>query len=266
MSAEAPTETSDPTEWLDLYGDYLYRYAMFRLRNATVAEDLVQDTLLAALQSRDKYRGQSHEKTWLVGILKHKILDHFRRIERNREVSDEPEGAEDYHPFDKTGEWTGHWITEEAPRDWQVDASAILEQKEFWEVFNRCLSELPEKTAAAFTLREVDGLSSEEICDVLNLSRNNLWVMLHRARLKLRSSLEAHWFTSKSVDQPSQKNNPQPAYVLPRLEEMPKLEELPDQTAQSSSFGQLRAKAEQLLLRMQSLLNLQSYRSSQTLN
>ena len=212
-------EASDPTEWLDLYGDYLYRYAMFRLRNATLAEDLVQETLLAALQSRDRYRGNSQERTWLVGILKHKILDHFRKVGRNREVSegDGPTG-DDYHPFDKTGEWVGHWTTKQAPRDWQLDASYILEKKEFWESFSRCLAELPEKTASAFTLREVEGLSSDEICEILKLSRSNLWVMLHRARLKLRRSLEADWFRSTPVYESSSDPRPRRTLDLSPLE------------------------------------------------
>lgn len=200
IETQTISETTDPTEWLDLYGDYLYRYAMFRLRNATAAEDIVQETLLSALQSRARYRGQSQEKTWLIGILKHKILDHFRKLGKSREISEaDYQSDDDYYPFDTTGKWVGHWVTEQAPRDWQVDAAAGLEQKEFWEVFNRCVSELPEKTAIAFTLREIDGLSSEEICDVLNLSPNNLWVMLHRARLKLRSLLEIHWFQNTEM-------------------------------------------------------------------
>jgi RNA polymerase sigma-70 factor (ECF subfamily) len=212
-------QASDPGHWLDLYGDYLYRYTMFRVRSTAVAEDLVQETLLAALQSRDRYHGGSQERTWLVGILKHKILDHYRRTSRNREISegDGPTG-DDYHPFDKTGDWVGHWTTDQAPRDWQLDASAILEKKEFWESFSRCLAELPEKTATAFTLREIDGLSSEEICDILNLSRSNLWVMLHRARLKLRSSLEANWFRSTPLPHESP-SDPRPS----RTQDIPPL-------------------------------------------
>ncbi len=188
----------DPALWLEQYGNYLFRYAMFRLRDTDAAEDAVQETLLAALQARLRYDRRSSERTWLVGILKHKVIDHFRRLSRARET---PAFAythrEEYDPFERTGQWVGHWRADHAPIDWQLDASTVLESKEFWETLDRCLSELPQRTAMAFTLREVDGLSSEEICDVLNLSPNNLWVMLHRARMKLRSSLEAEWFRNE---------------------------------------------------------------------
>jgi len=188
----------DPSMWLEKHGDYLFHYAMFRLRDTDAAEDAVQETMLAALQAHQGYEGRGSERTWLVGILKHKIIDHYRRISRIREIAPgNSERDDEYDPFEKTGQWAGHWRADLAPTEWQFDASAILESKEFWKSLDRCLSELPQRTAMAFTLREVDGLSSEEICDVLNLSRNNLWVMLHRARLKLRHSLEADWFRNE---------------------------------------------------------------------
>ena len=182
-----------PDTWLDQYGDYLFRYAMFRLRDKMLAEDAVQDTLLAAMQSHDRFDRRSSEKTWLVGILKHKIIDHFRKGAAKHEIHYEQEG-DDFNPFETSGNWVGHWQTTYAPTDWQLDAAAVLERKQFWAIFERCLSALPEQTAAAFVLREIDGLSSEEICEVLNISRNNLWVRLHRARLKLRESLEGELF------------------------------------------------------------------------
>ncbi|MGH9929354.1 MAG: sigma-70 family RNA polymerase sigma factor [Pyrinomonadaceae bacterium] len=190
-------EPSHPDSWIEQHGDYLFRYAIFRLRDAAAAEDAVQETLLAALQSNNRFAGRSSERTWLIGILKHKIIDLYRRIRSNHEVGYEGDATNrEFDAFEKTGEWAGHWRTELAPSNWQLDASATLERKEFWETLDRCLAELPRRTAMAFVLREVDGLSSEEICALLNLSRNNLWVMLHRARLKLRNSLEAEWFRS----------------------------------------------------------------------
>ena len=186
-------QLSSPENWIEQHGDYLYGYAMFRLRDVAAAEDVVQETLLAALQSHDRFVGRSSERTWLIGILKHKIIDHYRKIGRH-EISYEDDATSDDNSFQKTGEWAGHWRSECAPTNWQPDALANLERKEFWETLDRCLAELPKKTAMAFVLREVDGLSSEATCDLLALSRNNLWVMLHRARLKLRSSLEVEWF------------------------------------------------------------------------
>jgi len=200
---------SEPEKWVDEHGDSLYGYAMFRLRDQHAAEDAVQETLLAALHARDQYRGQGSERTWLIGILKNKIIDHFRRISRSREIAPANyDEQEEYDPFERAGQRTGHWRADFAPTNWQLDASTVLESKEFWVTFDRCLSQLPQKTAMAFTLREIDGLSSEEVCEVLNVSQNNLWVMLHRARLKLRSSLESQWFDSKSRSSVRRANKP----------------------------------------------------------
>lgn len=199
-----------PETWLDRYGDYLFRYAMFRLRDRMLAEDAVQDTLLAAMQSHDRFDRRSSEKTWLVGILKHKIIDHFRRSASKHEIYYEQQ-VDDFDPFETSGNWSGHWRISSAPTDWRVDASAALERKEFWTIFERCLSALPRVTATAFVLREIDGLSSEEICEALNLSRNNLWVRLHRARLKLRASLESELFQNQSsrlIDRPTARQTP----------------------------------------------------------
>jgi RNA polymerase sigma-70 factor (ECF subfamily) len=192
----------DPALWVDQYGDYLFKYAIFRLRDSSAAEDVVQETLLAALQAYDKFAGKGSEKTWLTGILKHKVIDHFRRTKKESKV-DLDEGREFEHPemFMQTGEWVGHWaaILEPdkghiAPMDWNTNPATLLEQTEFWLVFQDCLSPLPERIASAFTLREIDGLKSEDICDVLGISVNNLWVMLHRARTHLRYCIELNWF------------------------------------------------------------------------
>ncbi len=185
----------DPGAWLDSHGDYLYRYALFRLRDATLAEDAVQETLLAALQAYTKFAGRGSERTWLVGILKHKVTDHFRRASREAPVPVR-EGEEFAHEdfFRAAGEWQDHWRPEQAPSDWYANPVALAEQNEFWLVFQTCLEPLPARIASAFVLREVDGLASEEICEVLSITVNNLWVMLHRARLHLRHCLELNWF------------------------------------------------------------------------
>ena len=194
--------STEPTAWLERHGDYLYRYAMFRLRDATAAEDAVQETLLAALQAHFRYQRRSSERTWLVGILKHKIIDHYRRIGWAREAFAFDLREDEYDPFERSGEWLGHWREDMAPTEWRLDPSATLEKKEFWEALDRSLSELPQRMALAFTLREIDGLSSEEVCDVLDLSRNNLWVLLHRARMRLRHSLDAELFRGQDPHSP----------------------------------------------------------------
>lgn len=186
----------DPENWVDEHGDYLFGYALLRVRDRELAEELVQETFLAALKARHNFAGQSSEKTWLVGILKHKIIDHFRRVSREHSVADFEANAREEDLFRQTGEWVDHWKPESAPKEWANDPSRLLEQKEFWEIFKRCLAELPPRLAQAFTLREIDGISSEEICEILNISANNLWVMLHRARALLRRSMEVNWLAS----------------------------------------------------------------------
>src|SRR6266496_4849840 len=198
MSASQPNldnVTADPGRWLDDHGDYLFKYAVFRLRDDTAAADAVQETFLAALKAYEKFEGRGSERTWLVGILKHKITDHFRRSMREAPlgegVDDGPEHAEF---FTRTDEWEHHWNKDYAPTDWHATPAQLVEQGDFWRVFSDCLSPLPQRTASAFTLREVDGLTSEEICEALSITVNNLWVMLHRARLHLRNCLELNWF------------------------------------------------------------------------
>jgi len=185
----------DPTYWLDHHGDYLYRYALTRVRDAAGAEDLLQETLLAAINAYHDHEGRSSERTWLVSIMRHKIVDHFRRLARTPEFQmSSDEESEDVNWFEQTGVWRGHWREDQAPVSWPVDAVALLESKEFWETLERCLSCLSPKMAAAFTLREIEGLTADEICEILGVSPGNLWVLLHRGRAKLRCMLEAECF------------------------------------------------------------------------
>ena len=187
----------DPTGWLDAHGNYLYRYALMRVRDAAVAEDLLQETLLAAIGSRQNHSGRSTERTWLVGIMKHKVVDYFRRTARTTQFTFESD--DDSELFENSGPWRGHWREDEAPVSWPVDAAQLLESREFWETFDRCLSQLPQQMSVAFTLREIDGLSSSEICEILNITPNNLWVLLHRSRAKLRQLMEAEWFSYRAA-------------------------------------------------------------------
>jgi len=181
--------SSSPSSWVDRYGDYLFRYAMLRLRDRFAAEDLVQETFLAALRSRSSFSGGSTEATWLVGILKHKIADHFRR--QSREVS-LPDGDPTSKPEDDPFNVAGRWAT--GPTDWGGNPADLFRQKEFLDHFMECLSRLSPNHANAFTLREIEGADSDEICKILNVSETNLWVILHRARMNLRRCLESRWF------------------------------------------------------------------------
>ncbi|MGR9053753.1 MAG: sigma-70 family RNA polymerase sigma factor [Gammaproteobacteria bacterium] len=181
---------SNPERWLDLYGNVLYRYAAARVRQSEVAEDLVQDTLLAALRAQAGFAGKSSERTWLIGILKHKIVDYYRK------TSDSVEQAFDERfSNDEDGEFfdsSGHWRYELS--SWSNPDKAI-EQEQFYEVLKQCIDRLPERMAQLFVLREFDGLESEQICEMLALSSmNNFWVSLSRVRVRLRHCLDENWF------------------------------------------------------------------------
>ena len=182
--------TFDPRNWLAEHGDRLYRYALTRIGDHGKAEDLVQDTLIAAFESRHRFEGKSKESTWLIGILKHKVMDHLRV--RGREVPTDfdasPEALDDDDAFDHRGHW------QSAVGAWS-NPDRALEQEAFLTTLERCIEALPERAGEAFRLRELHGLDTEEICAALDIDTpNNLFVILSRARMRLRDCLSAHWF------------------------------------------------------------------------
>jgi RNA polymerase sigma-70 factor (ECF subfamily) len=185
---------TDPATWVDAHGNVLYRYALLRVKDTHVAEDLVQETFISALEGLAAFKGGSSVRTWLVGILKHKILDYFRRNTREIASADLTalEGETEDETFNRLEQWR------HAPSSWQDSPDKLLENKEFWNVFVRCLEGLPESFRRAFTLRELDGLETEEACKILGITSTNLWVMLHRARAKLRNCLDDNWFREKT--------------------------------------------------------------------
>lgn len=178
----------DPESWVDHYGDFLYRFALSRIKDPAVAEDLVQETFLAALRGRENFKGHSAGRTWLVAILKHKIVDYIRKKIREPS-SDKIEVLTDQTDpdFNEQGEW------QLRPSKWAVNPGRIYEQKEFLDVLYRCLAGVPERLAEAFMMREMDGLSTAEVCKALNITATNSWVMLYRARMSLRRCLEDSW-------------------------------------------------------------------------
>jgi RNA polymerase sigma-70 factor (ECF subfamily) len=181
----------DASAWLDEHGDALYRYARSRVSRREVAEDLVQDAFLAALQARERFQGHSSVRTWLLSILRHKILDHYRRMSESRpaDQSAAVEGSDPVreHAFSPQGFWR------KAPTSWKTPHQA-LEDREFWDVLEGCLSRLPRAFSSVFVLRELEGLEMSDLCRALRLSAGNLRVRLHRARLLLRECLERRWF------------------------------------------------------------------------
>ena len=174
-------------DWLNEHGDYLYRFALARLRDPHQAEDVVQETLMAALKA-DNFNEQSSVRTWLTGILKHKIIDLIRKSSREVVASDmmseEDANMDDF--FDKAG----HWV--DKPQSWHMPESA-LEQQQFFKVLQSCLDKIPNKLATLFMLRDVHETDNEEICKELNITSTNAWVMLYRARMGIRKCLEINW-------------------------------------------------------------------------
>jgi RNA polymerase sigma-70 factor (ECF subfamily) len=183
-------ELSNPELWVEEHGDYLFQFALVRLRNRAAAEDAVQETFLAGIKALDRYDGKTPVRYWLRGILHHKVVDYIRKAAREIAVDDTEGGAIlDSFKFKAFG------IADQHPPPWKFDPGHAYEQKEFWEVFYRCMSKLKDSTGLAFTMRELEGLSTEEICKELKIKPNNLWVLLHRARTQLKSCLEANWTT-----------------------------------------------------------------------
>jgi RNA polymerase sigma-70 factor (ECF subfamily) len=169
---------------------YLLRYASLQLRNTEAAEDVVQETLLAALAGEAGFRGQSNLRTWLTGILKHKIIDSIRKTTRETAVGafdDDPEIGEFGYKFKEDGHW------QERPAAWS-DPDSALEQKQFLAALEKCLKALPARTAQAFLMREHLGLETDEICKELSVTATHCWVLLYRARMALRQCLEQSWF------------------------------------------------------------------------
>ena len=163
---------------------YLLRYASLQLRDAQAAEDAVQDTLVAALAGEAGFGQRASLRTWLTGILKHKIIDAIRKMSREAPAAGEDE-------FDALFDQRGHWI--EMPGAWS-DPDASLDQKRFFAALELCLSRLPVKTAQTFMMREHMGLETDEICKELAITATHCWVLLYRARMALRECLTKEWF------------------------------------------------------------------------
>lgn len=183
----------DPRAWVERHGDYLYRYALAKVRRADAAEELVQETLLGAWRGRAGFAGQASERSWLTAILKRKVIDWVRQRVRDRSNV----GIEDdaFDPFDGRGKWRT------PPADWgRGDPAAGLTRDEFWATLHACLGKLPPRLHDVFILRYLDGVAGPAVCQDLGLTPTNLWVMLHRARLRVWACLSVNWFGDAAPD------------------------------------------------------------------
>jgi RNA polymerase sigma-70 factor (ECF subfamily) len=177
------------TKWVNEYGDMLYRYALPRVNDSDTAKDLVQETFLSAWHNYGNFKGEISEKNWLFTILKNKIIDHFRKA--STRLTESLPGIADTDPYFDEVE---HWTSTSTPRDWQTDLNSAIDRKEFYEVLNKCKAMLKEIQNTVFTMKYLDGLESDDICKVLNITTSNYWVLIHRAKLQLRACLEKNWF------------------------------------------------------------------------
>lgn len=195
LSPEASVTLADRLQ--GFFGEHradLVRFATLQLRDPAMAEDAVQETLIAVLQGHAEFANRSTVKTWVFSILKRKIIDALRVRQREVPISQLGDSDEEREGFDTLFDQRGHWATQHRPHRW-ADPDDSLEQQQFWRVFELCLDHLPERTSRVFMMREFLELDTDEICQELAITTSNCWVILHRARMSLRLCLEETWFT-----------------------------------------------------------------------
>jgi len=187
-------DISPPETWVKRYGDYLYRYALSRLRDPENAADCVQDTLLAGIKNFHKFDGSRDVKYWLRGIMRNKIVDQFRKNRKERHVD---LGIDESILESALFRFSG--IGELFPQEWKFDPRNCFDRFEFWEVFQQCVDQLKDPVRQAFVLHMLEDHDTKETCKIMNIQPNYLWVLLHRARSQLRSLLEKHWDNPRNI-------------------------------------------------------------------
>jgi RNA polymerase sigma-70 factor (ECF subfamily) len=185
----------EPQHWVERYGDYLYNYAIVRVNDEEKAADLVQETFLAGLKASEGFQGKSTERTWLISILKRKVIDTYRKQYSSKEssLSAYEKDAADGDFYRQEEPFKGYWLEGMAPHSHSLLPEGELEESELSRILQACISSLPPNLAAAFVMKLIDESESEEICKELGITTSNLWVMLHRARLKMRKCVEGSW-------------------------------------------------------------------------
>lgn len=183
------TENSlNPALWVDKYADYLFNYAVVRVSDAEIAKDLVQETFLAALKSAKNYQGAASERTWLIAILKRKVIDYYRKINSKKGK------AEVRINYSSQSDSAGDWLEENVADPFSTLENDQIENAELGQAIQECISKLPKKQSAVFVMKTIRGLSTEDICNELGINPSNLWVMVHRARTNLMGCLNENWF------------------------------------------------------------------------
>jgi RNA polymerase sigma-70 factor (TIGR02943 family) len=176
-----------PEKWVDRYGDYLFNFTISRVNDAVIAQDLVSETFLAGLKSAHRFKGNSTERTWLISILKRKIIDHYRKINSNKGK------AEVRMSYLSSSDQEGDWMEEQAADLRNPNVEDAIEQRELGEALEECIACLPERYATIFVQKTIDNLETETICKEHNITASNLWVIIHRARVQLMECLNKKW-------------------------------------------------------------------------
>ena len=169
------------------YAGILLSYTAARVNDTGIAEDIVQETFISAWKNREGFKGEASEKNWLFSICKNKIIDHYRKKARTPVQYAEADTTADF--FDKNE----HWTKENGPKEWGIDYNQTIEKKEFYSILEFCKQKLQELQQKVFVLKYLEELDSDEICKLLDISSSNYWVLIHRAKLQLRSCLDKKW-------------------------------------------------------------------------
>jgi len=183
-----PNHLIDPNKWIDLYSDYLFNYTITRVRDRDTAQDLVQDTFFAGLKSMKNFKGEASERTWLISILKRKIIDYYRKINSKKGK------AEIRINYKSDSEDEGNWLEEHVADPFDKTAEDNLENTELGLAIHNCIDKLPEKQAQVFKMKTILDYETEAVCNELDITASNLWVIIHRARTTIAACLEKNWF------------------------------------------------------------------------
>lgn len=177
----------DPNKWIDLHSDYLFNYTLSRVNDREIAKDLVQDTFFAGLNSLKNFKGEASERTWLISILKRKIIDYYRKINSTK-------GKAEVRMSYNSDENEGEWLEQRVADVYEKNAEENLVNTELEEAIYDCLGKLPEKQATVFKMKTILGYETDVICNELNITPSNLWVILHRSRVSMAECMEKNWF------------------------------------------------------------------------
>lgn len=182
-----PTNEINATLWVDRYSDYLYNYTIARVNDHEITQDLISETFLAGLKSMKNFKGEASERTWLISILKRKIIDHYRKSNSNK-------GKAEVRIKYQDGESEGDWLEERVSDTFDRTAEDQMENEELGMAIYKCLDSLPKKQATIFRMKTIDGFDTETICNEFEITASNLWVIVHRARKGMAQCLESNWF------------------------------------------------------------------------